>query len=177
MLGLGCSHNLALAADWSNNNWILTARRKHRWTNQLLGSVHYGQGRSCEKKTKQTGTSQRLVQLRTRRFANTCLFLCFLFLNESLANVPRRDLRLGCERAFGSGYTDFAPDELASRALERNNTARQTPRHVSHNELYTDLVIIAAISRDFLTLCFHWQNKQNWSAGGYGVQTTTNKLK
>jgi len=101
--------------------------------------------------------------------------LCFL--SESLANVPRRDLRLGLERAFGSGYTDFAPDELAPRALERNNTARQTPRHVSHNELYTDLVI-AAISRDFLTLCFQWQNKQNSSsAGGYGVQTTTNKLK
>ena len=118
----------------------------------MLGSVHYGLGHLRKKKITQTGTSERLVQLRTRRFANTCLFLCFL--NESLANVRRRDLRLGLERAFGSGFTGFAPDELAPRALERNNTARQTPRHISHNELYTDLAIIAAISRDFLTLCF-----------------------
>jgi len=94
--------------------------------------------------------------------------LCFL--TESLANVPRRDLRLGLARAFGSGYTDFAPVELAPRALERNNTADQTPRHVSN--MYTDLAI-AAKSRDFLTLCFHSQNKQHsTSAGGYGVQTT-----
>lgn len=66
-------------------------------------------------------------------FSDTCLFLCFL--NESLANAPRRDLRLGLIRAFGSGYTDFTPDALAPRALECNKRAHQTPRHLSHNEL------------------------------------------
>lgn len=66
-------------------------------------------------------------------FPNTCLFLCFL--TESLANVPLRDLRLGFERAFGSGYTDFTPDALPPRALEGNKRAHQTPRHISHNEL------------------------------------------
>lgn len=61
---------------------------------------------------------------------NTCLLLRFL--NESLAKVPRRDLRLGLERAFWSGYTDLTPEALSPRALECNNTAHQTPRHVSH---------------------------------------------
>ena len=66
---------------------------------------------------------------------NTCLL--WRLLNESLDKVPRIDLRLLLERAFGSGCADFTHEGLSPRALECNKTAYQTPRGVKPLSIVT----------------------------------------
>lgn len=66
---------------------------------------------------------------------NTCLL--WRLLKESLDNVPRIDLRLLLERAFGSGCADFTHEGLSPRALECNKTAYQTPRGAKPQSIVT----------------------------------------